>query len=77
MRSGWSRMDRDIQKRLEKAHESGDPERIKREHQAANEAYGMGTGAIVGGVIGSFICPGLGTYLGAAIGGFFGHESAK
>lgn len=77
MRGGFGRMDRDIQRRLKEAQESGDPERIKREEQFAKESYNMGTGAIIGGIIGTIICPGAGSYIGAAIGGLFGHESAK
>lgn len=74
---GWQRMDRDIQRGLDEAGESGDPEEIEREIQFAKEAYAAGTGVMIGGAVGSLILPGVGTVIGAAIGGFFGNSVAK
>jgi predicted acyltransferase (DUF342 family) len=70
-------MDRDIQRRLREAEESGDPERIQQEQQFAKENYNMGTGAIVGNIVGNIICPGLGGLIGGLLGGYVGHESSK
>lgn len=77
MRGGFRRMDESIQRSIEEAERSGDPDKIKEAHQFARESYGMGTGVIIGGIVGTILFPGVGTYVGAAIGGFFGHESAK
>lgn len=74
---GSVRMDQAIQKRLDAARDSGDPEHIKREIQFANESYAMGTGATVGATVGTYICPGLGTIIGGIVGGFFGHKIAE
>ncbi|MBU0750048.1 hypothetical protein KKH15_00855 [Patescibacteria group bacterium] len=67
-------MDRAIQRQIRRAEESGDPERIKEAHKLAQESYGMGTGIIVGSVIGTILLPGLGSYIGAGIGAFLGHK---
>jgi outer membrane lipoprotein SlyB len=70
-------LDHAIQKDVKRPYESGDPERIKKAQQEASETYATSSGAMIGGVLGSFICPGLGTWIGAGIGAVIGNKVAK
>lgn len=73
-RSGFSRMDKEIQKDLRDAEATGNPEVIKEAHRRARGHYRGGIGAMAGGILGTIICPGLGTYIGAGIGNWLGYH---
>lgn len=77
--NGFAAIDRDVQRKLDEAFESGDPEKIRKAKQHAKETASMCNGSMIGGIIGTIVCPipVLGTYIGAGIGAFLGYKSAE
>ncbi|NML07241.1 hypothetical protein [Sphingomonas sp. G-3-2-10] len=80
MRSGFGRIDDDIQRRARRIrHEQGEQaaqEFEAREYErAAGGLVPIGTGAAIGAAVGSIV-PGIGTAIGFAIGAYLGGGAA-
>jgi hypothetical protein len=75
--SRWRLLDRAVQRDIERARETGDPEKIREAQQRANETYAVGAGTTIGSMVGSLIAPGIGTFIGGVVGGILGNEAAK